>query len=478
MKKLYVLGLGLMSWAGMNAQTYLTKDFEDSSLVSGGWTTQVVVDTTNWKLATYGTPVEKFAKISNYNSTNVAAEAWLISPAIDLTSATSSVVSFDNKMKFAGPALEIKVSTDYDGTSAPSTATWTDVTASATLDTDATAWGGWTNSGEIDLSSYQSSSSVYIAFRYTGSSSDGSTWEVDNILVAEAGTSGGNNGGGNGGGNSTSATPHTIYDIQYTTDASGDSPLKDSIVKTYGIVTAVVFQNSTQKGYYLQDGIGAWNGIYVFDGNHTIQRGDSLMVIGTVAEYYNSTQLGYVDSVVVVSSYNDVSPVVITTADVASEMYENVLCQVQNATCSQLPNTANHNEWTINDGSGDTHVDDFLFSYTPAIGTAYNVTGIVAYAFGNFKMYPRDANDITLASSSTGIEENNSIFKIYPNPVGSGVLTIVLDNNASLSIVNMLGSVVLSQPIYAGNNTINVAHLPAGNYIVRINEKTSMLVVK
>jgi len=67
---------------------------------------------------------------------------------------------------------------------------------------------------------------------------------------------------------------------------------------------------------------------------------------------------------------------------------------------------------------------------------------------------------------------------MYPNPVSSGVLTITLNENASLTVVNMLGSVVLSQPLYAGNNTVSVANLSAGNYIVRVNEKNRMLVIK
>ena len=37
-----------------NAQTYLTKDFDDFSLNSGGWTTQIPVDTTDWTIGTIG----------------------------------------------------------------------------------------------------------------------------------------------------------------------------------------------------------------------------------------------------------------------------------------------------------------------------------------------------------------------------------------------------------------------------------------
>ena len=40
-------------------------------------------------------------------------------------------------------------------------------------DVDNTTWGNWTNSGDVDLSAYKSSS-TYIAYEYFGSSSSGS----------------------------------------------------------------------------------------------------------------------------------------------------------------------------------------------------------------------------------------------------------------------------------------------------------------
>ena len=86
-------------------------------------------------------------------------------------------------MKWAGAALVLYVSTDYDGTSNPTQqGTWTDITSLATWDVDNTTWGNWTNSGDVDLTSYISPS-TYIAYEYFGSSSSGSTWEIDNIII-------------------------------------------------------------------------------------------------------------------------------------------------------------------------------------------------------------------------------------------------------------------------------------------------------
>lgn len=158
---------------------YLDKDFEDDNLNSGGWTTQVVTGPHDWD-SWFFSP-DYFGRISNWNgSSNDPSEAWLISPSVDLSTATAPELTFRTAYNFTGAPLECYISTDYDGTSAPSTATWTLLPA-----TMATVSGYvWTASGNIDLSSYITNG-VYVAFKYTGTGSDGSTWEVDDIVIAE-----------------------------------------------------------------------------------------------------------------------------------------------------------------------------------------------------------------------------------------------------------------------------------------------------
>lgn len=454
-----------MSLGTITSQTYLSKDFDDLSLTSGGWTTQVVVDTTNWKVSEFNG--DKFAKVSNHNGTNnVAAETWLISPSIDISSATSPVVSFETIMKYTGPAIQLMVSTDYNGTSAPSTATWTDITAGATLDVNDQTWGNWTPSGEVALSSYIGNS-VYIAFKYTGGSTNGSTWEVDNIQVAEAGTP--------TGGNSVPVAK-TIEEIQSDVDSNGDSNFRNDSVITSGIVTAVNIYQGSQKGYYIQDGVGPWKGIYVKDTVNSINRGDSITITAIVDEYYNCTELKGVTSFSLVSQYNDVAPTTVSTANVGAEQYESVLIKVINATCNTLPSGATFGDWIINDGSGDINVDKRLYQYQPNLNQSYNVTGIVGYAFSTWQIYPRDANDIQLYVS---INKNNNILtSVYPNPSINGVITVEVSKDVDLIILDLLGNVVMSKRLNNNINKIDVSNLASGNYIVKVGLETNMIMVK
>jgi hypothetical protein len=159
----------------------LHKDFNDDELTSNGWTTQMVIGTIDWETSTAGGAPNPYGSISNYNgSSNVASENWLISPSVDLTTSTTPLLSFDNAYKYNSIySLELYISTDYVS-GAPSTGTWVDLSSFAN-------WSGgnfvWANSGDIDISSYKQSN-VHIAFRYQGGGgSDGSTWELDNILI-------------------------------------------------------------------------------------------------------------------------------------------------------------------------------------------------------------------------------------------------------------------------------------------------------
>lgn len=157
----------------------LSKDFEDNSITSGGWTQQNVLASVPWTSFFFGG--ERFARITNFSSgVNTACETWYISPPVNLSGTTAPVLTFRTACNFSGPDLETLVSMDYDGTSAPGTATWTPL--SHPLST-----GGyvWVQSGELDLSPFIGPS-FHLAYRYTGTNSSGKTWEVDDILIVDS----------------------------------------------------------------------------------------------------------------------------------------------------------------------------------------------------------------------------------------------------------------------------------------------------
>ena len=158
----------------------LVKDFDDNSVTSGGWqTVQVTGMTVDWETSTAGGAPDPYGVISNYDGSNVEAENWLISPAMDVSNSAGASMQFQNAYNYNGPALQLLVSTDYTGAGDPNQATWTDLSSMASWSSGGWAW---VNSGVIDLDAYIGGT-LYIAFKYTGTNSSGSTWELDDIIV-------------------------------------------------------------------------------------------------------------------------------------------------------------------------------------------------------------------------------------------------------------------------------------------------------
>ena len=453
MKKLIlILNIILINYCATGQ--YLDKDFNDLSLTSGGWTTQIIIDTTNWFVDSFGG--DDFVKATNYsNSQNVPSNTWLISPAVDLSSATQPMLSFETIMKWPGSALVLHISTDYNGTSNPTQqGTWTDITALATWDVDNTTWGSWTPSGDVDLTSYISST-TYIAYEYLGSANSGSTWEIDNIKITEG-----------------SAPPPpppgidtvSIYDIQFNNNTNGASNYEGSQVYTGGIVTAVRDDSS----FYLTSGSGAWTGVYVYSNDYLLYEGDSVVLDAEVDEYYELTELKNVTNLQVISSGNIFSPNYCNTAAADSEEFEGCFVEVSNAICNN--DNAGFGEWIVNDGSGDLIIDDLFYAFTPILNQSYTVSGVVTFSYGAFKLLPRNGSDVAGFISVNETTEN--VFYMYPNPLNQSNLNITLQNNSNVSLFNLSGQLIKTYQLKSGNNSVNLDFLKKGLYIIKCNSRT------
>ncbi|MCB0795483.1 MAG: hypothetical protein KDB88_12160, partial [Flavobacteriales bacterium] len=156
----------------------------------------------------------------------------------------------------------------------------------------------------------------------------------------------------------TPPTDATIYDIQFTTDPNGDSPLLGTSVNTGGSVTAVA-----SNGYWIQSGSGPWSGIFVFDFDHVPTRGDSLTLTGVVDEFNGLTELKTITNFSVVNNGNSVAPEWLATGDAGQEQWEGVLAQVTMADCT-APADGN-GEWTVDDGTGPLQVNDVMYAFMP-----------------------------------------------------------------------------------------------------------------
>ncbi|UKN02093.1 T9SS type A sorting domain-containing protein [Paracrocinitomix mangrovi] len=462
MKKLFTLLSACTLVVTANSQTYFSDDFEGGSLTGNNAWTQVFTvgsqGTHDWYWDTFSG--DNFAEINNYPD---ASDVWMISPVIDLSgqSATNPYLSFQNTSgNFDGPDLEVYVSSTYGG-GAINMGDWTQLTG---WNLSPGSGDGYTdvNSGDIDLTSVASSSTVYIAFRYQSAASSAQEYQIDNVLIQEG---------------MTVVPTLSIYDVQYSTANPADSPEDGNTVNLHGVVTSLASGGDSGDGYFMQDADGAWNGLMIVDGTNTPNVGDSVEVTGVVEENFDMTRL------VSISAFTNhgtptvaINPVVITSAQAASmEDYESVMVTVEAAECTV--DNAGFGLWTMNDGSGDLNADDDCFDNSATLGNYYDVTGIISYTYSEYKINPRTGADMVVVGNAS-IVTNTIDMNIYPNPADEQIV-INAAPNAVVAIYNMAGQVVANG---VSNKTIDVASLEAGIYQVVItvdgSQSAQKLVIK
>ena len=152
-------------------------DFSSNNL--NNWMVVNVNGEQVWEITPYGNPAPS-AKISGYSGGSNANEDWLITNSIDVSSFSTVTLNFQSVVRYNGPSLEVYASSDYSGGDPTTDGNWTEL--SVILDTDNSSWSSWTDSGNVDLSSY-AGGNLYIAFKYVSTSSASATYEIDNVLL-------------------------------------------------------------------------------------------------------------------------------------------------------------------------------------------------------------------------------------------------------------------------------------------------------
>ncbi len=156
-----------------------------SSLTSfSTWTAFSVTGAQVWTYSpTFGNP-GGMAKMTGFATSNFANEDWLISPEQDLSSLTGAKLTFDNAYKFAGNPIQVYISNNYSGSGSPNASgvTWTQLTGFALSSGNYV----YVSSGDIDISAFTGpgNQKVFVAFKYTSTTSAASTWEIDNVKIS------------------------------------------------------------------------------------------------------------------------------------------------------------------------------------------------------------------------------------------------------------------------------------------------------
>jgi len=140
-----------------------------------------------WGCTDFGRNATKGIRMNGFAGTAQLNEDWLISPVTTLSANAS--LSFYSQFSFAGPSLQLKISTNYSGSGDPTAATWTDLNGNfptVAVPSTSTSLSDWTQSN-VDLSAY-ASQNVYVAFVYTSTTGTNTAarWTLDDISFSNA----------------------------------------------------------------------------------------------------------------------------------------------------------------------------------------------------------------------------------------------------------------------------------------------------
>lgn len=149
--------------------------------VGSGWSQFSVTGNTTWACTSFGYASTNGVRMNGFVAGHGAVdnEDWLISSSLNLNNFTVPALSFRARTRFAGPVIQVLVSTNYSGSGNPNAATWATLSAFLPLEGSDV----WTLVDNISLNLYKTAN-TYIAIKYLSSPAAGAArWTIDDVNV-------------------------------------------------------------------------------------------------------------------------------------------------------------------------------------------------------------------------------------------------------------------------------------------------------
>jgi hypothetical protein len=282
-----------------------------------------------------------------------------------------------------------------------------------------------------------------------------------------------------------------ITPLSYTSLTNPDGVLEfDGPYATFHAIIMGVSDDTSRV--WVADEAGAHHGVNTYDMVlDEIAVGDEILFYGKLSPFGNQTEIYPATLMSIVSSGNTLyQSTVVPGSDVSNsnaadedpaEKYEGVLVTVEQA------------EVTVWDGAYFTLTDDggassfwvsdwFVYAdgfgeNTLTIGNTYNITGFVVGRDGEYRIVPRDANDI-LDITSVQLRDRTGLH-IYPVPAEDLLHIENVSEYSSVMISTITGQVCFSEVVSGRNNiTVDVSEYKNGVYLVQLTKPGAEMTVK
>ena len=226
---------------------------------------------------------------------------------------------------------------------------------------------------------------------------------------------------------------------------------KETVVKFANSVD-VIYQNGAYL--FIQDATGA-SLIYGTVGKK-YENGNTIAQLLPMAETFEPAVPGTV-----------IEPIMIKVQDITEELM-NKLVKISDVAIVRDGTTRNY---TITDVSGSVNAySRFTDVSIPEDDKKYDITAIVNKYGGKPQLFPIEVVESEGGVGFADVESASSIVA-----AGDKAINIDAAENAQVLVVNAGGQVVVNKAITAGANTIDV---PAGFYVVRVNNAVTKVIIK
>jgi hypothetical protein len=299
-----------------------------------------------------------------------------------------------------------------------------------------------------------------------------------------------------------------IADIREKLQANGGSVYEGFSISITGTVTASASDIPNEvvnaPRVYIQDAITPYSGLFIRTTSpssivRAFPRGAKVKVTGIIRENFGVTSIDSVNAqeTQLISTDGDaITPVLVSTTDFSrksqgtnsAEQWESMLVKFQNliVTDTNADGASNFGEFNVVDASlynsateslskMRVETDDGSTTYGSSSSAGKTVlsrgtgikdlTGIMFFSFGNYKLVPRTNTDIELGSVSVEQDAIIGQFEIVPHPVRS-IATIQCEINTTkqpiLKIMNLSGQELFTIETFNQKDNIHSAMIPSG----------------
>ncbi len=410
--------------------------FLDETFTSGipaSWTNVKMSGDKQWYQTSFNN--NGYAAMTGYKGTQPPFDAWLISPAIDLTKVTTKKLTFDTQVNGYGSTTSVFEA--YVMTSNTLELARNYKLNPTIAEAPATGYSEWVNSGEIDLTPYLNEGTIYIGFRfYATQDANYATWCVDNVKVGE----------------STAPVPEdkTVADIAGFLSAA----YTEANTTISGSVNAV-YQNG--RYLYIKDN----RGVLLVYGDLTEKYTNGMTIPGGITGLYeNRTNGQYQMKNLVAETFKAgtagaaIEPDEIALEELSADMVNNYVV-IPDVTITEGKDARN---FTVTDATGSAVLynqfndEKYYDVVTVTTGEHLTLKGIVAVYNGNVQLYPVE---ITSATGQKAVAA--PVFSVAAGNVPAGTKVEITCATEGASIFYTLdgSEPTIQSTLYNGPITIN-----------------------